>query len=269
MEPHTGMTRGIPAVVIGSGNVASCVVPALQKAGVIDTVAVYSPTPGHAEALAARLGEARGVCRIEDIPTEGVKLYLLAVKDDAVAELARTLKPVPEAVWLHTSGGVEASTLAPLTEHFGVFYPLQTFSKGVEVDLSKVPVFVEGADEFALTTARALGNAISPKVYDADGTTRCRLHAAAVFACNFTNHLWAVADDILRRETGTDLTVLAPLLEETMRKALTMRPADGQTGPARRGDTGVMAKHISLLTDDEARLYDILSKSIMKYYELD
>ena len=78
-----------------------------------------------------------------------------------------------------------------------------------------------------------------------------------------------MADDILRRETGTDLTVLAPLLEETMRKALIMRPADGQTGPARRGDTGVMAKHISLLSDDEARLYDILSKSIMKYYELD
>ena len=156
------MMRPIPAVVIGSGNVASCVVPALQKAGVIDTKAVYSPTPGHAEALAARLGEARGVCRNEDIPTEGVKLYLLAVKDDAVAELARTLKPAPDAVWLHTSGGVEASTLAPLTEHFGVFYPLQTFSKGVEVDLSKVPVFVEGADEFALTTARPLAKSTEP-----------------------------------------------------------------------------------------------------------
>lgn len=161
-------------MVIGSGNVASCVVPALQKAGVIDTVAVYSPTPGHAEALAARLGEARGVCRIEDIPTEGVKLYLLAVKDDAVAELARTLKPVPEAVWLHTSGGVEASTLAPLTEHFGVFYPLQTFSKGVEVDLSKVPVFVEGADE-----SRSLLPARSAMPYLPRSTTPTAPRAAA------------------------------------------------------------------------------------------
>ena len=96
---------------------------------------------------------------------------------------------------------------------------------------------------------------------------RAKLHAAAVYACNFTNHLWAIADDILRRETGTDLGVLRPLLEETMRKALTMRPADGQTGPARRGDRGVIEKHKSLLTQDEAQLYETLSQHIMDYYE--
>ncbi len=144
---------------------------------------------------------------------------------------------------------------------------MQTFSRGVEVDLSVVPVFIQGSDVRSLDVARRLGESISGKVYEADGPMRAKLHAAAVYACNFTNHLWAIADDILRRETGTDLGVLRPLLEETMRKALTMRPADGQTGPARRGDRGVIEKHKSLLTQDEAQLYETLSQHIMDYYE--
>ena len=135
------------------------------------------------------------------------------------------------------------------------------------MDLSQVPVFVQGSDEKSLKMAHLLGDAISPKVYEADGQLRAKLHAAAVYACNFTNHLWAIADDILRREAGVDLGVLYPLIGETMRKALTMRPADGQTGPARRGDRNVIEKHKSLLTPDEANLYEILSQHIIDYYE--
>ena len=171
------------------------------------------------------------------------------------------------AVWLHTSGGVECRELAPLTENYGVFYPLQTFSKGRAVDLSEVPVFIEGATERTLAVARQLAESISPKVYEADGAARARLHAAAVFACNFANHLWAIADDVLRRETATDLSVLYPLLRETMSKAMTMQPGDAQTGPARRGDRGVIEKHKSLLTDDEAALYETLSQHIIDRYE--
>ena len=193
-------------------------------------------------------------------------LYLVSVKDDAIAKVAAQMRR-NDAVWLHTSGGVESSVMAPLTDSYGVFYPLQTFSRGVEVDLSVVPVFIQGSDVRSLDVARRLGESISGKVYEADGPMRAKLHAAAVYACNFTNHLWAIADDILRRETGTDLGVLRPLLEETMRKALTMRPADGQTGPARRGDRGVIEKHKSLLTQDEAQLYETLSQHIMDYYE--
>ncbi len=266
MESISGITP-LRTVIIGSGNVASVIAPALECSGVIAIDTVYSPTPGHAEMLASQLANAKGISTPSQVPMDA-DLYLIAVKDDAIAQIASTFNR-NDKVWLHTSGGIECSSLASLTDNYGVFYPLQTFSKDVSVDLSVVPVFVEGNTSKALEIAERLARSISPKVYQADGITRCRLHAAAVFACNFTNHLWTVADDILRREAGTDLSVLAPLLSETMRKAMTMRPADGQTGPARRGDIGVIEKHKSLLTEDEANLYDILSKHIMNYYERD
>lgn len=258
-------TRQLKTVVIGSGNVASAIAPALEAAGAIDVCQVYSPTPVHAAELAGRLHKAVAVSRPADVATDA-ELYLVAIKDDAIARIAASLSPVPDAVWLHTSGGIEASEMSSLSPNHGVFYPLQTFSKGREVNLREVPVFIEGATEKALLTARRLGEAISPDVIEANGPQRARLHAAAVFACNFTNHLWAIADEILRRETSTDLSVLYPLLRETLRKATLMPPAEAQTGPARRGDAGVIAKHESLLTPDEARLYDILSHHIMDYY---
>lgn len=261
------MNNGQPlrTVVIGSGNVASAIAPALEEAGAIAVCQVYSPTAPHGRLLAERLGQAMAVSRPDEVAADA-ELYLVAIKDDAIARVAAELKPVPDAVWLHTSGGVEASEMKALSPNYGVFYPLQTFSKGRCVDLREVPVFIEGATERALLTARHLGEAISTNVLEADGEQRARLHAAAVFACNFTNHLWAIADGILRRETGTNLSVLYPLLRETLRKATLMPPAEAQTGPARRGDTGVMAKHESLLNADEARLYDILSRHIIDYH---
>lgn len=253
-------------VIIGSGNVASVVVPQLEASGAIDVVAVYSPTPGHADRLARQLKNARGVSRPEDVPTDA-GLYLVAIKDDAIATLAKDFDR-NGGIWLHTSGGVDASALSPLTDDYGVFYPLQTYSRGVEVNLAEVPVFIEGNSQRALQTARRLGDAVSPKVYEVTSNQRARLHAAAVFACNFTNHMWAIADDILRRETGTDLSVLAPLVRETMRKALLIRPAEGQTGPARRHDLQVIDHHCALLRPDEAKIYRFLSDEIMKYHEL-
>ncbi|MBD5254757.1 MAG: DUF2520 domain-containing protein [Barnesiella sp.] len=265
MESRTGIIpRPLNAVVIGSGNVASAIVPALESAGAIRVSQIYSPTLSHARALADKLSAAVAVCDPASV-SRGADLYLVAVKDDVISSLATPFKDYG-GVWLHTSGGVECSVMEPITADYGVLYPLQTFSKGREVDLSQIPVFVEGATPRAIETSRFLAQAISPKVYDADGTTRSRLHAAAVFACNFTNHLWAIADDILRREAAADLSVLAPLIRETVDKALSSPPAMGQTGPAVRGDRKVIDHHKSLLNAREAELYEILSSSIIHYH---
>lgn len=255
----------VRTVVIGSGNVASTIAPALERAGAIDVCAVYSPTPGHAMTLASQLCNAKALTSPDEVPADA-GFYLVAVNDDAIAELPLELAPNPEALWVHTSGGVDASVLAPLSDRYGVFYPLQTFSKGVAVDLKRVPVFIEARENADVELLRKMASTITPKVYEANGEMRCKMHAAAVFACNFTNHLWAMADDILRRETGTDLAVLHPLLEETLRKAIERCPADVQTGPAARGDRGVIDKHASLLKADEAEIYRLLSEKIISYY---
>lgn len=255
----------LKTVIIGSGNVASSIAPALEKAGAIDVIAVYSPNGVHASALAKRLVNAKAVSRPEDVP-DNAEFYLIAVKDDAIASLAKELKPNRDALWVHTSGGIEASTLSPLTGRYGVFYPLQTFTKGVKVDMKEVPVFIEAKETEDVTLLKSMASMMTPKVYEADGAVRCKMHAAAVFACNFTNHLWAMADEILRRETGTDLSVLHPLLKETLRKAMERGPAEVQTGPAARGDRGVIEKHASLLHPDEAELYRLLSEKIISFH---
>ena len=254
------------AVVIGSGNVASALAPALEEAGAIEVMTVCSPTLSHAEELAGKLHGAVAVNDLSLIPA-AAQLYLVSVTDDALAEVAAKAPRAAGAVWLHTSGGVDASVLSPLSPNYGVLYPLQTFSKGRHTDFNTIPVFVEGATAEALDVAERLGEALSEDVRVADGDTRRKLHAAAVFACNFTNHMYAIASDILRREADADLSVLKPLLEETLAKALSMPPADVQTGPARRRDTRVMERHMALIQPDEAYLYKILSDSIMKRYE--
>lgn len=259
------LTAPLRTVIIGSGNVASTIAPALEKAGAIDVVAVYSPTPDHASALACELRHAVAVSDPANVPANA-QFYLIAVKDDAVQSVASTLPPNPDAIWAHTSGGVDASALSPLSGRYGVFYPLQTFTKGVTTEMSEVPVFIEANSKADTDLLKAIASKMTPKVYEADSDTRCRMHAAAVFACNFTNHLWAIADDILRRETGTDLSVLHPLLKETLRKALSCRPAEVQTGPAARGDRGIIEKHASLLPQEEADLYRLLSEKILTYH---
>ena len=110
-------------------------------------------------------------------------------------------------------------------------------------------------------TIRGLAEKISKKVYYADGELRRRMHVAAVFACNFTNHMFTIADDLLRKD-GLSLEVLHPLLQETVRKAIEGNPADGQTGPAVRGDKAVMEKHMSMLPPELAEMYSMISQSI-------
>lgn len=264
MEP----SRGLTCVMIGAGNVASSMAPALERSGRVRFTAVYSRSLERAGELAGNLAAAVPVADMDSIPVDA-DLYLVAVKDDAIGSIVSMAPRVrPGAVWAHTSGSVDAAVFAPVTSSYGVFYPLQTFSRGVSVDWRQIPVFVEGTDVRTLGMLRSLAGALSDRVYEADGAKRGKLHAAAVFACNFVNHLWAVADDILHREAGVDLSVLRPLIEETVRKSALVPPAQAQTGPAVRGDTGVMRLHMQMLSDRESALYKMLSQSIMDYYNI-
>ncbi len=253
-------------VVFGAGNVASHLVPALEESGAIEVSAVWSRTEEHASELASRLRSALPVCSIDAVP-DGAELYLVSVADDMVRRIAAEYNGGHDAVWLHTSGSVPASALERLTEHYGVLYPLQTFSRGTELDLKCVPFFIEGSDESTLSTARYLAEKVSTRVYEADSDLRARMHVAAVFGCNFTNFMWTVADGLLRRNDGLDITVIEPLLKETLRKCMAIGPGNAQTGPAMRGDSNVIDKHISMLDPELADMYKYLTEKIISYYD--
>ncbi len=251
------------AVVIGAGNVASSIAPALERSGAADVLQVYSRTMANASSLACQLKNAEPIADLAAVRNDA-DIYIISVKDDAISEIVEKL-PGNDALWIHTSGGIGVDALVSLSPNTGVMYPLQTFTKGIDVDLSKVPFFVEGSNPNAQNHIIELARCLSERVELAGSVQRLRLHVAAVFACNFINHMWAVADDILH-EAGTDLSVLRPLIDETMRKTTLIPPSQAQTGPARRGDTAVMERHLSVLDSERGAHYKYISQMISQYY---
>lgn len=192
-------------------------------------------------------------------------VYIIAVKDDALEEVAKQMSStVPnDAVVLHTAGTLPLSLIAPHFSHSGVLYPMQTFSKTKDVDMKSVPFFVEGVDAEALAVARELAESLSDSVYELNSEQRRHLHLSAVWACNFVNHCYAQSASVLS-EIGIPFSVMLPLVDETARKVHEMQPKDAQTGPAARGDENVMAMQMQLIKDDRVReLYRLMSNSIM------
>ena len=247
-------------VLIGSGNVATHMGAAFVSAG-CRVVQVYSRTLAHARALAGRWGGEA----IDDLSQLDVtaQVYVIAVKDDALAPVVAQLPPKLQGLLLHTAGSVPMEVFATRTGPYGVLYPVQTFSKAKEIDFSQVPLAIEAADVATLARVRELAGLLSGHVFDCSSTQRLALHVAAVFACNFTNHLYAIAQRLLAGHE-LDLDLIRPLIRETAEKAMLHNPETVQTGPAVRGDVTTMQKHLALLAGhpEWAALYTALSKEI-------
>ncbi len=236
---------------------------AVALSDVADVIQVYSHTIQHAEALASLIGDGcEAIADVESIATDA-DFYIISVKDDCIRQIAES---TPDSgIWCHTSGSVPMEVFAGLKSRYGVFYPLQTFSKDVAVDFSEVPMFIEGCDRMVTESLMSLASLISREVKPADSSMRKKLHIAAVFACNFVNFMWTQADELLRRD-GMTVNVMMPLLKVTLDKLNSVSPADGQTGPARRGDQKIIDEHLSMLDGDKAEIYSMLSRMIINKY---
>ena len=245
-------------VFIGSGNVSTHLAKALFAAGHL-ILQVFSRSVDNATLLAREVG-AEPVDRYRLINTEA-DLYLFCVKDDALQEVILQM-PQTGGIWAHTSGSMPMTLFASRKEEYGVIYPLQTFSKTRLLHFSNIPLFIEGS---TLATARLLENlalTISHEVQLLSGDKRGYLHLAAVFACNFVNHMYHLSSEILLNEE-IPFRVLRPLIEETAAKVGEMSPAQAQTGPAVRHDEKVMHNHLLLIGDQRIKeIYTLISKSI-------
>ncbi|OKS87080.1 hypothetical protein RG47T_2539 [Mucilaginibacter polytrichastri] len=247
--------------MIGSGNVSTHLAAALKNAG-HRIVQVYSPNMGHASLLAYHVG-AEATDDISLIMAD-TDLFIIAVKDDAIEAVAKQLV-LHERLIVHTSGATELQVLMQATANAGVFYPLQTFSKDKELDFRTVPLCIEGANEAITKQLIELGQTISNNIYRVDSAQRKILHLSAVFACNFPNYLYYVAQKILAQHQ-LDFNLLRPLIMETAVKVQQQFPAVVQTGPAVRNDRQTIAAHLQLLDDNVflQTLYQLLSEGVMK-----
>lgn len=251
-------------VLLGAGNVADRLGRRLLQSG-CRIRQVYNRTPAPGTALAEDL-QASFTSRLEAVDRDA-DLYLLALSDSAIGPVARELcSYLPaRALVAHTSGAVPSSVLTPYFSRSGVFYPLQTFTRGRAVDFSDIPMCVFAGNPDDEARLLQLAARLSRSVHRIDDRQRAILHVAAVFVNNFTNHLFHIGHSILGEE-NLPFDLLRPLIRETAAKVQTGPPAAMQTGPAIRNDAETIGRHLQYLEQfpDYRRVYDVLTESIGK-----
>jgi predicted short-subunit dehydrogenase-like oxidoreductase (DUF2520 family) len=232
--------------VIGAGNLARSVVPALKSSGIIITT-IYSRTYAHAVDLSREV-DARPVRSLSEIGKAG--FYLLSVPDDSIIEVSTQLREqvTADSVAIHTSGSSGIDILRPYFSRYGAFYPFQTFSASRPVrDLSSIPIYIEADSESTLSRLRDLAGGVSERVSVLNSDSRMGLHIAGVFSSNFVNAMLSSSFEICR-EFAIDPNDLRLLVESTVSKAFESgNPERVQTGPAVREDMQTVARHLSFL----------------------
>ena len=249
--------------MIGAGNLATNLAKALYAKG-HEIIEVYSRTMESARELASCV-EATPRNDINDVTCDA-DIYILALKDSVLADIIPSLcSGRNDAVFVHTAGSVSIDIFKGHAVRYGVLYPMQTFSKSRIVDFSVIPVFLEASDSYTMTMLEGLAASVSNDVRQLDSPSRRYLHLAAVFACTFANHCYALAADMVKM-SGMTFDCLLPLIDETARKVHQLPPAKAQTGPAVRFDRNVIDAQSHLLdsTPMAQQIYNIMSESIHK-----
>lgn len=261
-------------VLIGTGNVATHLGSAIADAD-YSVVQVYGRTEDNAKQLAGKL-HTTYTSNLSAI-TSDADIYLFAVKDDCIEELARKVKEALDnqntlstPTFIHTSGSTSIDCLKFSTDNCGVIYPLQTFSKARKVDFHRVPLFVEGSNQETEDIIMKLAWTISDRVVKMDSQQRRMMHLAAVWACNFVNHCYNVADGIMQ-QCNLPFELLLPLIDETAAKVHDLTPREAQTGPAVRYDKRIIDLHLNLLKEQPqlADIYERLSRGIRDLAQLE
>lgn len=251
-------------VLLGAGNVAWHLAQHLEQVG-HRIIKVYSRHLVNAKVLCQQLYEAEPTQNLDFSDRSQADLFLLCVSDNAMPEVLAALKLPANATLAHTSGTQPLQLLSGKAENIAVFYPLQTFTKSKNVNFRTVPLCIEASNQHTLDFIGDIATNLSKEVYVLDTAQRQVLHLAAVIACNFSNHLFAIAQEILK-DKDIDFEMLFPLINETVQKAMQLPPKEAQTGPAKRGDTQTMNKHLTLLENYPRykKIYEMISDSISK-----
>jgi predicted short-subunit dehydrogenase-like oxidoreductase (DUF2520 family) len=247
-------------VIIGSGNVASVLGRLCKKNG-HEIIQVISRNAAHAQSLATELN-----CGFADYSgniDKTAELYLVAVIDSALYELNNSIH-LGNKMILHTAGSVPKDVLKDISVNYGVLYPMQSLRKEKEY-ADDIPFLIDGNTEETITLVEDFAKTLSSIVTKANDEERLKLHIAAVIVSNFTNHLYALAEDFCKKE-NIDFSLLAPLIKETAQRVETISPSKSQTGPAARNDIFTLDKHIRLLAGHPRLKYIYLkmTDSIMK-----
>lgn len=259
-------------VIIGTGNVAQHIVESFQSKKDICLIQIFN----HRNSKEAKQFSKQFKCDLVsdyNLIVKSADVYIIAVKDDAIAEVAKQLAFLKlKGLVVHTSGSVEMNVLKNISGKIGVYYPLQTFYKGAIIDWKRAPLLIEGNSTLVINKLKHLAVLVSDKVKQVNSQKRLQIHLAAVFACNFTNAMYVAAFEIIENNIGKkDTDLLLPIMQQSFQKLQKVHPKSAQTGPAMRNDKLVMKKHLQLLKDDKqlSHVYAVLSDLIMQQQNQD
>ena len=250
--------------LIGSGKTATALSKALSLAG-HEFVQVWSRSEAAASDLAKKIN-ASATTSLDTINADA-DIYIIAVRDDVIEEVASKLK-IGDKTLAHTSGIKSKEVLKSASRHYGVFYPFVSMTKESETDFKSALMMIEGSDAATIDTLNSLAHTISDNVKMVHENQRQSLHLAAVFAHNFTNHMYVIAEKILS-DKGLRFDELRPLIAAHIATVQTQSPSALQTGPAIRHDSTTIDAHLHLLDqhDDFKRLYLTMTEAIQQWHK--
>lgn len=245
----------ISVVIIGSGNVAKHLIKAFLKIENVNLKQVYTRNLEDEALLKSSVSTTSDLSLIKE-----ADVTIIAVSDDAIANISNNLK---NTLVVHTSGSVEMKALKN-QKNKGVFYLLQSFSKEKEINFSNVPICLEAENKSDLRKLEKLASLLQGNIYHLSSLQRKKIHVAAVFVNNFTNHMYTIAHNICE-EHNVPFNILQPLIEETSLKIKNLTPKEAQTGPAKRNDTETIKNHLNLLSKSQQELYLKITQSIQNH----
>ena len=250
--------------IIGAGNVATNLSQVLRNCG-YKIIQIYSRTKVSAKTLADKLNTAY-TTDLSQI-YNSADLFIISISDNAIETVLEQIAPIiKNKLIVHTAGSINLDIFAKQFENYGVFYPLQTFSKTETVNFDNIPLCIEANNDANVKILLEIAGKISKNVHNISSEQRRQIHLAAVFACNFTNHMYAIANNLLN-EKQIPFDIIKPLIIETTQKAINNKPLAVQTGPAVRNDKNVIKTHLNMLKSSEMykKIYNFVSESIFNH----
>jgi predicted short-subunit dehydrogenase-like oxidoreductase (DUF2520 family) len=253
-------------VIIGAGNLSSQLLNVLVTKKELKITQLFNHRSSIKSKALAKKYHCEFIFDYTKINTQA-DVYLICVKDEAIDNVAKQLQQLHlHGIVAHSSGSITIEALKKTSKTFGVFYPLQTFTTNDSIDWKTTPILIEGNSKTALSVLKELASLLSHSIKVVDSHKRLQFHLAAVFACNFTNALINTSFKIIEKQIGkSDSKLLMPIIKQSIKKLDVMTPTNAQTGPALRGDSLVMKKHLALLKSNTqlTHIYKELSALII------
>ena len=251
--------KPLEIVFIGSGNLATNLSSVLSQNN-YKIKQVYSHQLENAKILAERIDAALFTNQIHEIVTDA-DLYVFSLKDNILESVIAQMPP-NNGIWIHTAGSMPLSIFEGKVKNYGVFYPLQTFSKNKKSSWNNIPILLESNNIETLDVLKSIAISLSDTIIELSTEKRKYVHLSAVFACNFANCMYALGSEQLNN-AGLSFDILLPLIQETADKVKYLSPVEAQTGPAVRMDSFVIEKQLALIENPlYQEIYQLVSKAI-------